>query len=220
MQICRNHNSKQTAAPLGDVHTNWSIWMLAKSGIFGSQVFVQTPLRARSHLGNSQLDACPDFCACRIEARGLRVMIQTQLHCLSISGFLSVNTDKVVLQSESGEASTCLKIQSGSWGEFCGLQAVLPPSLPLPLAQLWVCCWLFTSERLQWPMRSSSTSHSQRRIVLYICFKNASEHSLHPNESTEVSWKWWGNSNKRVGQCKAIPASAGQKSSSHCSEFS
>lgn len=117
------------------------------------------------------------------------------------------------------------KLGAKCWREFYGLQVfALPQSLTLPLAQLRMHCLFFTSEKLQWSLSSSSTSRSQCRVVfLYICpvcFQNASKHSLHPNLSTGVSGNWWGNSCKMAGQCKAIAASAGQKSSSRCSEFS
>lgn len=222
MQICRDQgfNSKQTAASPGDVHTNWRVWMLVKLGILGFQVFAQTPLRVRSHLWNPQLDVCPDFCACKTEAWGLSDDSDTTalfIHFRILPG----KHRKSCMTEWECERQHLPEIQTSSWsaaGVLWSQVFVLPPSIPD--SQSGMCCLLFTSEELQWPIRSWSTSHSQCRIVLYICFKNASKHSLHPNVSTGVSWSWWGNSNKRVGQCKAIPASAGQKSSSHCSELS
>lgn len=116
------------------MHLNCRIWMFAKLGVLGFRDFVQTPFRERIHLWNSQLDVRPDFCAWKIEAWGLRVMIQTQLHCLYIlgwllppSGFLLVNTSYITKweRERAWKQATGWKFKLGVnilGREFYGLQ--------------------------------------------------------------------------------------------------
>lgn len=220
MQICRyqRFNSKQTAASLGDVHTNWRTRMLAKWGKLGFQAFVQTPLRARSHLWNSHLDACPDSWACKIEVKGLGAVIQTQLQSLDILVLFLVNTDKAVLHSESVEGSTCLKMQSRSQGAE-GSFMVSKLFFPHPWLSHWhssACAACFSHHR--GPLTASaglSWTFALKMPLSTHCTQVWAQKSLGSGQETAVKWlghKWNG--------CRAIPASAGQKSSSQCSEFS
>lgn len=138
-------------------HLNWGTPMFAELGVFGFRVFLQIPFRARIHLWNSQLDVRPDFCACKTEAWGRGVMIQTRLHCLYIlgwllpsPGFFLVNTKKdILLHEEESESQQLIENseQELIGRQFYGLQvfALLPPSLTPLLAWLQMRCLFFKS---------------------------------------------------------------------------